>query len=738
MSTNGTEPRPDLFIFTVPFWGVRMPPLGAAYVAAAANEAGFNTRLVDLNVECYDYLKGDPAFECLWDNNPPDVTADEATRRVFEAALPVVDRALDELAASGAWAAGFSLNYRNLGFGNRLARRLKERAPGITPIFGGPEAFAQLELGYLFKNDFDLFVVGEGERTIVDLLAALKEGRQLEGIPGVIVRKEGLIMSAYTPRRPEMKLDRLPYPTYEGLPLEKYSSRRLPMLMSRGCICHCRFCVDYILNSPYRFRSPEGILEELEHHLALTGSGEFAFNDLLCNGNIKQLERMCDLIVERGLPVRWDSYAIVRKEMTPALLGKLRAAGCHNLCYGTESGSDRVLQLMGKFSTSAIAHQNVKDTHEAGIRTAVNVVVGYPGEKEEDFQQTLKFLEELAPWIDEVTNVSSLVVMPGSYIGSNLDEFGIRYIDNADSWVDSEESTPDSRGEKVRRVMTLIESKKLSHEIVNHDCHTARFVMSSIVLPVDSGPPPAAALRELAAYPFELILAGDGLEGLAPAERLKVVPRARGQTPAACVNRAVEAAQGRYLMLAALDGPPSRQLMFELFKGLEKTPDCHLSLPRNPPVNTGVFMRKTVFVEVGGLDEQFGPDLWVADFLMRAHLWGYASSSILGARLPESPRPPAAPARPAVSARNALDLVLKNYPSVFLREEGVRVAWRLLERMLPTLADPLSPLHHLAGYYRALADFPRTLTERRRILCQKTVPDGEAGRFLRALERFAG
>ncbi|MBI4872973.1 MAG: radical SAM protein [Candidatus Riflebacteria bacterium] len=736
METPTAGPRPALYIFTVPFWGVRMPPLGAAYVAAAAQEAGFETRLVDLNVECFDYLRNDPDFARLWDTNPPDVTLDEASRRVFDAALPVVDRFLDEFIASGAGVAGFSLNYRNLDFGNRVAARLREKKPDAGVVFGGPESFAQLELGYLFKNAADIFVVGEGERTIVDLLTALQEGRCLEGMPGVVVRREGIIMSAYTPRRPEMKLDRLPYPTYQGLPLAKYSTERLPMLMSRGCICHCRFCVDYILNSPYRFRSPEKIVEEMRYHLEHNRTGEFAFNDLLCNGNVKQLERLCDLIVEQALPVRWDSYAIVRKEMTPHLLRKMKAAGCHNICYGTESGSDRILRMMGKFSTSETAAQNIRDTHELGIRTSLNVVVGYPGETEQDFQDSLGFVERLAPYIDEVTNVSSLVVMPGSALSKNLEENGILYIDNADSWVDGQGSTPETRGARVRKVMELIGRRGLGHEIVNHDTHTAGHVMISVVLPLQAAPPALATLDELATYPFQLLLAGDPACGIPPRPRLDPIPRAAGKSLAACVNAAVERATGRYLVLCPPDSPPPARLLFELYKGLEKAPDCHIALPHDAAAHPWIFLRRTAFREVDGLDEQFGPDLWTADLLMRAHLWGYASASVLSAR----PGPGPSPHRDASarSARNALDLVLKNYPSLFLKSEGPRVARRLLHRMLPTWSDPLSPLRHLAGYYQALANFPRTLTQRRRILCQKTVPDAETGRILQALERFAG
>jgi len=88
--------------------------------------------------------------------------------------------------------------------------------------------------------------------------------------------------------------------------------------------------------------------------------------------------------------------------MDAALLNKMKQAGFHTLNFGMESGSDRVLKAMHKLYTSAEAEKVIRDAASAGIHVVLNFVVGFPGEEQEDFKQTLDFIKRNKDFIANV------------------------------------------------------------------------------------------------------------------------------------------------------------------------------------------------------------------------------------------------------------------------------------------------------------------------------------------------
>jgi hypothetical protein len=220
---------------------------------------------------------------------------------------------------------------------------------------------------------------------------------------------------------------------------------------------------------PFRTRRPENIIEEIRHHVERYEITHLEFNDLLCNGNLYQLERLCELLIDCRIDVRWISYAAVRKNMTDALMDKMKKAGCNSLCYGIESGSDAVLKRMNKHYTRKDAGAVLKKTHQAGIEPRVNIIVGFPGESRDDFQQTLDFIYENRKYIAQVTNVSSFVFMPGADLGIYPHKFGIKFLDpdNPGKWTDENGLTQGERNERVKEVCRCLKQLGIENLIVN-------------------------------------------------------------------------------------------------------------------------------------------------------------------------------------------------------------------------------------------------------------------------------
>jgi len=249
----------------------------------------------------------------------------------------------------------------------------------------------------------DIIVIGEGEQTLLEVVNRLKEGKSIKNGPGIFLPKDWDHNISLP--QPIEDLNSIPFPTFSEFNLSEYNPesdyKPIPLILSRGCIGRCCYCIDCIMWPKFRCRLAEHVFKEIEYHIKINKAKAFEFNDLTCNGNLKQLSGICDLIIESGLKFDWVSYAIIRKDMGPELFSKLKQSGCHTLIYGVESGSDKTLGRMKKTYTSEDAQQVIRLTHDSGICTNINIIVGFPGETEEDLEETVRFLQRNKEYIDK-------------------------------------------------------------------------------------------------------------------------------------------------------------------------------------------------------------------------------------------------------------------------------------------------------------------------------------------------
>ena len=157
----------------------------------------------------------------------------------------------------------------------------------------------------------------------------------------------------------------------------------------------------------FRQMSSGRVYREIWHQLDRHPKADtFMFGDSLINGVMKGLEGFCDLAITAPLSMRWRGPAIIRPEMTRPLLHKMRAAGCYELYYGIESGSENVRRLMNKMFSTEVALAVLGDTAAAGMATHIGLIVGYPGETEADMDETIAFVRTAACTITRVTIAS--------------------------------------------------------------------------------------------------------------------------------------------------------------------------------------------------------------------------------------------------------------------------------------------------------------------------------------------
>lgn len=372
------------------------PPLWGIMLAAAARDKGWTAAVLDAEAE--------------------NLTPEEAAARIKELS-PLL---------CGVIAAGSNLSASTPAMpgAGRLLRLIRAAAPSLKTFIWGlhPSALPERTLR---EEAADFVVQGEGFSAVTGLLEKLRAGADVFEVPGVWYLKDGEPVS--NPREPLVSdLGALPMPAWDLLPMEKYRahnwhcfddlSRRNPYAViytSLGCPFDCHFCaLKALFGRPQaRFRPPEKVLEEIDLLVRRHGVRNIKVLDECFVLNRAHVERICDLLIERGYDLNIWAYARV-DTVDPSLLARLRKAGVTWLALGIESGSEKV--------RGAEKHRNygqeriksaVDSIHAAGIHIVANFIFGLPDDDMDTMRQTLDMARDLNC---EYTNFYTAMAYPGS------------------------------------------------------------------------------------------------------------------------------------------------------------------------------------------------------------------------------------------------------------------------------------------------------------------------------------
>ena len=173
------------------------------------------------------------------------------------------------------------------------------------------------------------------------------------------------------------------------------------------------------------------------------------------------------MIIAEGLDIAWSSYAHLHG-VTDKLARKMYDAGCRTLCFGVESGSNSTLQKMRKIHKISEVEQALSRVNNAGIACDIGLMVGFPGETEEDFQQTLKFVEKIKNLIHEIQSVSLFYVKPLSHVEDYAEQYGISFPeDNTkrwNCWIGDDGSNYQKRLQRARHLLEMIEHSQIKFD----------------------------------------------------------------------------------------------------------------------------------------------------------------------------------------------------------------------------------------------------------------------------------
>jgi len=401
--------------------GIVYMPLGLAYAAAMARQAGFPVNIIDTYGLAPWQARSQGKF-WLFGLDEEDILN----------CLP------PELDAIFVYAINLTSHLSTVG----IVRAVKRARPNVpVVVLENPHAVTAYSLPRVseifYQAGADYILTGSCENVLPELLRCFAArdtaDGQLQRIPGLGGK------DFYNPPGPAIDLEKqiLPYPAWDLFPLQNYWSLRfahgpltakryLPVLTSRGCPGGCRFCVTpEVAHRQWQGRSPKDVVAELEHWQKTQGVSEFHLEDLNPTVSEQRIKDICQEILRRGLKVTWKLVAGTKAETISGAetLELMHQAGCRYISISPETGSPRLLKAMGKNFDLPHSLGLLRAMNRIGIRSQACFVLGFPGETDADRELTRQAVQAVVKnGADEIA-VFIITPVPGADIFAELNGY---------------------------------------------------------------------------------------------------------------------------------------------------------------------------------------------------------------------------------------------------------------------------------------------------------------------------
>jgi hypothetical protein len=438
-SSEKISPIPEgskILLLLPPFYTPYTPPLGISVMKSFIEQYGYQVKCLDFNIvphiwaahhKYFEILQGcegltpQHGYTNLWYILQAHMLAHlngldargcaqllakvlpvydlKPGRGIIDALIPVVGQLfvdiervlIGELDLTPYAVVGTSTYSTSLGPSLYILERVKERYPEIVTMMGGGVFADDMAIGsdnletLLREYPFvDHIVMGEGEVLFRELLRGGLRHKRL-------LTREDIA-------EPTLSMKDVTVPDYTDFQVPKYL--HLCIEGARSCPFQCKFCSETVQWGNYR-KKPSGALADQMIHLSEKhGNKTFFMGDSLMNPYIEDLSKS---LLERNAGILFDGYLRADKIATDREKTKRWSkSGCVRCRLGIESASAKVLKAMQKETTPAGISKAIKTLASAGIRVTTLWIVGFPGETEEDFQETLDFIREHHRFIYEL------------------------------------------------------------------------------------------------------------------------------------------------------------------------------------------------------------------------------------------------------------------------------------------------------------------------------------------------
>ncbi|MCF8146090.1 MAG: B12-binding domain-containing radical SAM protein [Deltaproteobacteria bacterium] len=361
-------------------------PLDLAIAAAMLEQEGYSVRILDNNIEHLSpQAIGRRADQC---------------QKVFVTSTPY-DR--------------WQCPALDIGFFFRTIERIPRERLYImgAHVTERPEAV-------LRQSRARLAILGEPEQTVLELARQDGSPDIPSGIPGIAwLEGDRLVCSA--PRGFIHDLDRLPYPAYHLLNMDRYHYAFLGgnfaiLEGSRGCPHRCSFCYLGMYGHRFRQKSLDRLVSETVYVRDRFHVTNIYFMDLEFALNRGFVRSFCRALIRHNLGIRWCCQTRVT-DVDDDLLKLMRQAGCRLIHFGVEAGSPRILSRTGKGIRVSDCLKAVSLARKNRIRTALFMNFGFPDETPTDMASTTRLAVRLDP---DYVAFHLIVPFPGTRLAEQI------------------------------------------------------------------------------------------------------------------------------------------------------------------------------------------------------------------------------------------------------------------------------------------------------------------------------
>jgi len=243
-------------------------------------------------------------------------------------------------------------------------------------------------------------ILHEPEQTILEISQQDVSCEMPSNIPGIAYLEKGRFVRS--PFREYLKdIDQFPYPAFHLLPMDKYfyefmGGNFIILESSRGCPYKCSFCYLGMFGNRYRQKSLTRMMDEIKYVKKRFKIKNIYFMDLEFGLNRDYLIAFCSALIQESLDIRWCCQTRVT-DLNRDALRWMKKSGCSLIHFGVEAGNESILQKTGKNISVSDCITTVKMAREEGIRTALFMNFGFPGETKEEMESTIDLSIQLNP-----------------------------------------------------------------------------------------------------------------------------------------------------------------------------------------------------------------------------------------------------------------------------------------------------------------------------------------------------